>query len=114
MYDIILCKSTLNSKEADGNPLLIGRMGVERKGTKHNTDHLYIQQIFHFEHFKLVESTNYCFGAIGVEIQFLFFIWNILSWANQRGRVGRHMKDLDQIIYVFEGFFNADILSWSN
>ena len=105
MCDIILCKSALNSKEADGNPLLIGRMGVERKGTKHNTDHLYIQQIFHFEHFKLVESTNYCFGAIGVEIQFSY---------NQHGWVGHHMKDLDQIIYVFEGFFISNILRWAN
>ena len=105
MHDIILCKSALNLKEADGNSLLTGRMGVERKGTKHNTDHLYIQQIFHFEHFKLVESTNYCFWAIGVEIQFSY---------KKRGQDGCHMKDLDQIIYVFEGFFNADILSWSN
>ena len=54
---------------------------------------------------KLFEEVNYSFGAIMITIQFLH---------NKRGRVGRHMKDLDQIIYVFEGFFNADILKWSN
>ena len=54
---------------------------------------------------KLFEEVNYSFGAIMITIQFLF---------NKLGRVGRHMKDLDQIIYVLEGFFNADILSWSN
>ena len=54
---------------------------------------------------KLFEEVNYSFGAIMITIQFLY---------NKLGRVGRHMKDLDQIIYVFEGFFNADILSWSN
>ena len=54
---------------------------------------------------KLFEEVNYSFGAIMITIQFLF---------NKLGQVGRHMKDLDQIIYVLEGFFNADILSWSN
>ena len=78
-----------------------GRASYERFGP----DHLCIQRIFQCGHFKLVELRNYCFGALGVEIQFLY---------NKRGRVGRHMKDLDQIIYVFEGFFNSDILSWSN
>ena len=68
-------------------------------------DHLCIERIFQLRHFKLVELTNYCFGALGVEIQFLY---------KKHGQVGRHMKDLDQIIYLFEGFFNADILSWSN
>ena len=54
---------------------------------------------------KLFEEVNYSFGAIMITIQFLY---------NKHGQVGRHMKDLDQIIYVLEGFFNADILSWSN
>ena len=54
---------------------------------------------------KLFEEVNYSFGAIMITIQFLF---------NKLGQVGRHMKDLDQIIYVLEGYFNADILSWSN
>ena len=54
---------------------------------------------------KLFEEVNYSFGAIMITIQFLY---------NKLGRVGRHMKDLDQIIYVLEGFFNAYILSWSN
>ena len=78
-----------------------GRASYERFGP----DHLCIRRNFQCGHFKLVELTNYCFGAIGVEIQFLY---------NKLGRVGRHMKDLDQIIYVLEGFFNAYILSWSN
>ena len=52
-----------------------------------------------------VESTNYCFGAIGVKIQFLY---------NENRRVRRHMKDLDQRISISKGYLISDILSWSN
>ena len=78
-----------------------GRASYERFGP----DHLCIQRIFQFGHFKLVKLTNYCYGALGVEIQFLY---------NKHGQVGRHMKDLDQIICISKGFLIWDILSWSN
>ena len=41
-----------------------------------------------FNHFKFGKSMNYCFGAIRVEIQFLY---------NNHGQVGRHMKVLGKI-----------------
>ena len=78
-----------------------GRASYERFGP----DHLCIRRIFQFGHFKLVELTNDCFGALGVEIQFLY---------NKHGQVGRHMKDLDQIIHISKAFFILDTLSWSN
>ena len=68
-------------------------MSYERFGP----DHLCIQRIFQCGHFKVVELRNNCFGALWVEIQFLY---------NKNGQVGRHMKDLEQIIYVLKGFFN--------
>ena len=78
-----------------------GRASYER----FEPDHLCIRRIFQFGHFKLVELTNYCFGALGAEIQFLY---------NKHGQVGRHMKVLGQINYILEGFFITDILSLAN
>ena len=54
---------------------------------------------------KLFEEVNYSFGAIMITIQFLY---------NKHGQVGRHMKDLDQIICISKGFLIWDILSWAN
>ena len=68
-------------------------------------DQLSFSRFFHYGHFKFGKSTNYCFGAIRVEIQFLY---------NKHGQVGRHMKDLDQIIHISKAFFILDTLSWSN
>ena len=53
----------------------------------------------------MVKLTNYCYGALGVEIQFLY---------NKHGQVGRRMKDLDQIMHISKAFFILDTLSWSN
>ena len=53
----------------------------------------------------MVKLSNYCFWAIGVEIQFSY---------KKRGQDGRHMKDLDQIIHISKAFFILDTLSWSN
>ena len=51
-------------------------------------DQLSFSRFFHYGHFKFGKSTNYCFGAIRADIQFLY---NKLGW------VGRHMQVLGQI-----------------
>ena len=60
-------------------------------------DQLSFRRFFHYRHFKFGKSTNYYFGAIRVEIHFLY---------NKHGQVGRHMKVLGQINYILEGFFH--------
>ena len=81
------------------------RLGLKFFVKKSVDDPLCFRRIFHYGRFKFGKSTNFCFGNIRVEIQFLY---------NRNCRVGRHMKVLGQIKYILEGFFITYVLSLAN